>query len=230
MARLLLTQDVFLLAHDDETGKNTASIALDGALSAALLLDLAERELIDVVDDDVVATGATIEDPLLVDALAAITGDDKTRDVGHWLYQLPRKVKPLGKRVGASLVEQGILAEEQGKTLGIFPTTRWPERDPAPEQELRAELHDTLLGDREPSARVLMLVAVLHQSQLIDKAFEKSDRKQARARAEALAKQAESSDAVSHAVGESIRATQAAVMATIIASTAASTVFIATSN
>jgi golgi phosphoprotein 3 len=224
MTRLLLVQDVFLLAHDDESGKNTASMTLQGAMAGALLLDLAEQTLVVVEDDKVHVTDAAPSDPLLAKAQAAVRDEPKHKKAGHWLSALPRALKPFDRTVGESLVERGVLGEEQGKVLGIFSTTRWPERDPEPERALRAELRDALLSEAEPSARVFLLAGLLSQYGMVDRLVDKPDRKQARARAKDLSKLAESTDAISKAVGDSVRAAQAAMMAAVIASTAASTV------
>ncbi|MHA3703971.1 GOLPH3/VPS74 family protein [Jatrophihabitans sp. YIM 134969] len=222
MTRLLLAQDVFLLAHDDESGKNTASLALQGALAGALLLDLVERDLVVVGDDSVRATDAVTDDPLLARAQQVVREQDEPRRVGWWLSTLPRRLKPLDRTVGESLVERGILGEEQGKVLGIFSTTRWPELDPEPERQLRAELADALLQETEPTPRVLLLAGLLSHYGMVDRLFEKSDRKRARTRAGELAELAESSDAVSRALGESVRAAQVALLAATVATNAAS--------
>ncbi len=229
MTRLLLVEDVFLLGHDDESGRNTASVGLQGALAGALLLDLAEQTLVVVDDGRVRATGATSASPLLERAAGAVRTQAKEKKVLHWLAALPRALKPFERTIGESLVERGVLGEEHGKVLGLFSTTRWPERDPQPEAELRAELRETLLGETEPSGRVLLLAGLLDQYGMVDRLVGKPDRKQARARAQQLAKLAESTDAISQAMGESVRAAQAAMMGAIVASTVATTTTAATS-
>ena len=160
---------------------------------------------------------------MLTKALAVIAEEPKTRKVGHWLDKLPRGLKPFDRTVGEALVARGVLGEQEGKVLGLFSTTRWPERDPQPEQQLRAELRDALLGESEPTTRVLLLCGVLDPYGMIDRLVAKPERKRARSRAKEFAEQAESSDAISAGIGASVRAAQAAVMAAVVASTAATT-------
>ena len=223
MNRLLLVEDVFLLGHDDDSGRNTASLGLPGALAGALLLDLAEQDVVRVEADDVHPTGNEPSHPLLRRAAAALREQEKTRSVSWWLARLPRELKPLDRSIGESLVERGILGEEQGKVLGIFSSTRWPELDPAPERALRAELRDALLGTADPSTRVLLLIGLLHHQGMVDGLVDKPDRKRARRRAGELVKIAESSDAISEAIGDSARAATmtAITTATMAATTAA---------
>lgn len=43
MSDLLLTEQLFLLTHDDESGKSRAPMAYGSALAGALLLDLGDE-------------------------------------------------------------------------------------------------------------------------------------------------------------------------------------------
>lgn len=221
MDGLLLTEDVFLIAHDDASGKNEASWELDGALAGALLLDVAFTELVDTRDGTVRLTGATPPHPLLARAVEVIAAERKPPTVRGLLGTLPRALKPLAETVGRSLVERGVLAEERAKVMGLFPTTRWPERDPGPERRLRERLHQALVTDVEPEPDAVVLIGLLRQYNLVDGLVARDERKGARRRAAELGTLAESGDAVSKAVADSVRATQAAVMAAIIASNAA---------
>jgi golgi phosphoprotein 3 len=222
MTDLLLTEDVFLLGHDDETGKNqvASALGLHGALAAGLLLDLALRGLISVDEKKVVPTGGRADHPLLQQALDAIGAEPKQRSVQSWLGYLPARIKPLDDVVGRGLVDRGILEEERAKVLGLFPTTRWPERDAGPEDRIRARLHELLLGGATPTAAELGLVALLYSFNLVIRVVDKADRKQAVATATELAKQAKQSEVVARSLGEAVAASQAAVIAAVAASSA----------
>ncbi|MDO9357207.1 MAG: GPP34 family phosphoprotein, partial [Solirubrobacteraceae bacterium] len=133
MGTLLIAEELFLLTHDDESGKGSGTMGLDNGYAGALLLDLAAAGLIDA-DDELVRpatyAGGTPPHPLLEDALAELRASKEPRKAKHWVNKLPGALKPIGTRVGASLVERGVLSEERSKVLGLFPTTKWPEVDP----------------------------------------------------------------------------------------------------
>jgi golgi phosphoprotein 3 len=223
MTDLLLTEDLFLLGHDDETGKNqvASALGLHGTLAAGLLLDLALRGLI-VVDErkKVVPTGQAAGHPLLQQALDAIGAEPKQRSVQSWLGYLPARITPLDDVVGRGLVDLGIVDEQRAKVLGLFPTTRWPERDPEPERRIRARLRELLLAGGTPTAAELGLVALLYSFNLVIRVVDKADRKQAVATAVELAKQAKQTDVVARSLGEAVAASQAAVIAAVAASSA----------
>ncbi|MTD13824.1 hypothetical protein GIS00_07700 [Nakamurella sp. YIM 132087] len=222
MSDLLLVEEVFLLAHDEESGKQSAAVSMPGVLSGALLLDLALRELITVDEKkDVTTTGAVPDHPLLQEAIDVIVAEEKVRSVRQWLYQLASKMNPLLEKVGRSLVERGILGEQRAKFLGLFPTTRWPELDPAPEQQLRARLQQVLLQQVEPTDPDVALVALLEGLHLPATFVDKADRSHARKTATELTRMAERGEVISKTIGETLRGTQAAILGAVAASTAA---------
>jgi hypothetical protein len=218
---LLLCEQTLLIALDDERGRDTSQWGSDAGLAGALLLDLADRGLIDVdgngkvVALDGPATGA----PLLDEAHAAIRDDDKRRNARGWVQRLPRALKPLRDRVAHGLVERGILTEEHSKLLGLVPRTRYPTADPAPERELRARLEAVLLDGQDPTAREALLIGLLEPLELIGGLVPRDRRRDARKRAKQVAEQGIAGTAVRDAV----RAVQAAVMAAVVAATTAST-------
>ncbi|MBM9466651.1 GPP34 family phosphoprotein [Nakamurella sp. YIM 132084] len=75
MSELLLIEELFLLGHDDETGKMRLALGMPAVLSGALLLDLALRELILVEDDRVTPSGATPDHPVAAAGCRAGTAD-----------------------------------------------------------------------------------------------------------------------------------------------------------
>jgi hypothetical protein len=218
---LLLCEQTLLIALDDERGRDTSQWGSDAGLAGALLLDLADRGLIDVDADgrlvalDGPATGA----PLLDEAHAAIRDDDRRRNARGGVQRLPRALKPLRDRVAQGLVERGILTEEHSKLLGLVPRTRYPTADPAPERDLRARLEAVLLDGQDPTPREALLLGLLEPLELIGGLVPRDRRREARKRAKLVAEQGIAGTAVRDAV----RAVQAAVFAAVVASTTAAT-------
>ncbi|HEY8721573.1 GOLPH3/VPS74 family protein [Pengzhenrongella sp.] len=216
MTALLLAEELFLLAHDDESGKPGAVLALDNALAGALLLDLAAVELVHAEGKSLTAVEGTPAHPLLAAAHAELLASDAKRTAQHWVNHLPKALKPLRDQVGRSLAERGVLSEERGKILGIFDTVRWPEIDPAPEHELRSRLKHVLVYGNEAEARTELLIALLSPLGLVREVVDKQHRKQAEHRAKDISQHSATAGPTSAAVARSVQAVQAAIVAAAI--------------
>lgn len=218
MADLLIAEELFLLTHDDESGKTTsAALSNDTATAGALLLDLAEHGVMTIDDKKKVHVVAEpVAHPLLARAQSVIAGDAKVRSVSHWVSALPSKLKKVQGQVGDSLVAQGVLNRDEGKVLGLFTTVRWPERDPAPERQLRAGLADVLVRGASPTPHQELLIPLLQGQNLVHTLVDKDDRKAAKARAKQLTDAAKAGKLVSSTVSQTVQATQAAVMVAVM--------------
>jgi len=158
---VLLHERLLLLALDDEKGKNRVDFA-DKALAGAVFFELLRSGAVELVDDRIrVGQGAAPTEGVLHDAVATVAGESKPRDVRWWVDHLPSRLDPFLPRLAASLVESGVLSQEQHKVLGIFPQTRLPERDHAPEAQVRARLRAVLPGEVEADADDAELVAMV---------------------------------------------------------------------
>src|SRR5688572_3070560 len=131
---LTLAESLLLLAFDPEKGRDTTSAGIQGGLAGALLLDLSRRGCVSEEDGRIVAVEcADPGDALAAEAHRVIKGSRRTRTAKQWVGRLPSELKPLRDRVARGLVARHVLQEEPRKVLGLFPTTRFPEADPAPE-------------------------------------------------------------------------------------------------
>lgn len=223
---LLLHERLLLLVLDDEKGTNRTAYA-DPGLAGAVLLDLVRLGTVDLDDDQViVSAGAAAPAGVLADSTAAIRDEAKRRDARWWVDHLPGRLKPFLPRLADRLVQTGVLTEEQHKVLGLFPTTRLPERDHRPEAEVRDRLRSVLLGDRAADEEDAILAGLAGALDLLGVVVDKSQRKDAARRAKELSEGNE----FNQAVGEAIRAAQAAVTAAVIAASTAATTSAATSG
>ena len=103
MTALLLAEEIFLLAHNEESGKDNGTLALDNGLAGALLLDLAAEELVAAEGKALTALAGAPSHPLLTSAHAELLQSDKPRTAQHWVNRLPAALKPLRSQVGQSL-------------------------------------------------------------------------------------------------------------------------------
>ncbi|WP_051400143.1 GOLPH3/VPS74 family protein [Haloechinothrix halophila] len=207
---MLLAEDLLLLSYDDDTGRKSGVGNLDYALAGAVLIDLADLGRLDVTEKgrltvvDDAPTGQAVLDDWL-GKVAKYEGK-KPKDAVSGLSS------GLADRLLATLAERGILREEKGKVLGIFPTTRWPAEDSSHELALRERLRTVLVSGAEPDERTAPLIALLSAVDAVGEVVEKHERKDAKQRAEQIAEGDWASAATKKAVEELTAAVAAAVI------------------
>lgn len=221
----LLAEDILLLLLDDASGKPPVDgTRLDRVLAGGLLLELALAGRVTPA-----AEGAEAKPGRLVVRDGAPTGDELLDRTLHRLAE-GRAVKParaveqltkgLRSELLTRLAGQGLLREERGRILGIFPTTTWPAIDTARETGLRAELSEVLLSGVEPTQRTAALVSLLSAVDAGAKVVAAADRRAVKRRAREIAEGEWAGAAVRKAV-DAVNA--AVVVAAVVASTAATT-------
>lgn len=163
---MILAEDVLLLLTDDVTGKPVVDTTrLDLALAGAVLLDLATAGRVDVAGpgERVKAGRLVVRDPrptgdaVLDEGLRRIA-EKGPRKPAAVLPQMAEKLRP---ELLARLVDRGVLRVQEGKVLGIFPTTSWPAVDSSHETAVRRGLHDVLVVGRSATPREGALVSIL---------------------------------------------------------------------
>jgi hypothetical protein len=209
-----IAEELLLLAHSENEGKQLIPIMqLDPALGGAILGELAINERIELTDKKVSVRDTTpLGDEELDAALARMSQEQRERRPAWWVQTLHSG--KLRRRLLTRLAEAGVLSEQRGKVLGIFPTTRWPEADGSVEAEVRERVAAALAG-AAPDARTSVLIAVMHAARLAPKAFPGADK----ARIKEISEGTWAADAVT----QTIAAINAAVMAGVIAGTVAAT-------
>jgi hypothetical protein len=208
-----IAEEVLLLAHSEAEGRQlVGSTELDAALGGSLLAELAINGRIDLTDRKVTVLDPTPLGEGELDAtLARIAAEPRERKPDWWVYKLHSA--KLRKRLLSGLADRGVLSEEQRRILGIFPSTRYPERDPSVERNVRERVERVLSG-ADPDQRVAVLIAVLHAAKIDRKAFPGASRKRV--------KEITEGDWAGEAVARTIASVNAAVMTAVMAGTIAS--------
>jgi hypothetical protein len=171
-----LAEDLYLLASDASSGRLLIHpLHLDLGLGGALLLELAMRERVTLVDEHVTATreGAT-DEPLLDTALGQIAHAPRAHDPDHWVRHLGRNAH---HRVQRHLVDLGILRREDERILRIIPVHHVHETDGRLHHELVDHLHDTVVLGHPPSAETAALAALAVAIGLDRQLFPRADRR-----------------------------------------------------
>jgi hypothetical protein len=223
---VLIAEDLLLLVTDDRTGRLAVpSNRVDIALGGAMLIELALDGRVDVAHEAepvrkrrlVVRDESATGDALLDEALAELGAEQgkKPKDVVRGLG------KGLRDRLHARLVDRGVLREESGKILGVFPTHRWPAEDAAHEESVRARVVEALRVGAADDARVGALVSLLHALRAVDRVVDPAAAGVTKNELNANGKRIAAGDWGSEAVRRAIDEMLAAVIAASAATTAA---------
>jgi hypothetical protein len=217
---LYLHEEIMLLALRNRDGAMVASPTYHYALAGAILAELLLRHRISIDRrarrNAVVATSRlSVGDPLLDECLAAIAGAKKPTSAQTYVSKFAM-LGHLKDRAAERLCGKGVLREEEGKILGIFPTRLYPELDPEPEKRIVRRLSHAIFGD-DPrlDARTIVLVSLAHHAGLLSPVFGAKETRSRKTRIEQIAK----GEIAGAAVKEAIEAAQSALFVSTIVAT-----------
>ncbi|MBT1677030.1 GOLPH3/VPS74 family protein [Curtobacterium aurantiacum] len=221
MAEQLTVPQAFALLQVEPDGRHALDgQTLDTGLAGAVLADLALRGAVSLQDGLVtVVDGAATGDPVLDGVVGSIAASGAPRKAKWWVSRLGKR--QLRDDVLAGLVADGVLSVEQGKVLGIFPTTKHAERDGAPESLLRSGIADVLARRAGPTPFSAAVIGLLDATNTLRKQFGAVDKD--------LVKEITSGTWASPAVKAVLEEIEAATMVVIMAATAVTTTSIVTS-
>ncbi|WP_370335806.1 GPP34 family phosphoprotein [Parvularcula marina] len=212
---LTLAEGLLLLALKDETGERTGSFveyALAGSAIAELVLRGVLAEAPDKPAHFILADDRPTGDRYLDDCLAVI----KERGVSSSPKKLVEKLagqKHLTVPLYEGLINRGILHRQTKKVFFFFDRKVYPEADPTHEAALKAHLEGVMFGNGEVSARDTILVALLQQTELLRRNFDKEKLKAHKARIKEIS---EGEHLAATATVETIKAVRAALMTAVI--------------
>jgi hypothetical protein len=204
---LTLAEELLLLGLHDEKGTMlyVSALAMPYGLAGAMLIELAQAGLARVEGKNLAASPrGSARDEILDEVLGTIRSSPKVRPIGHWIGHFGRSGK-FKKRFLARLAGKGIVTREEGRFLGLFPTSRYPQLDPRPEARIRERVRSGIMGPAAPEEREGALISLVHACDLVGVLFEKGERREAKARAKEIARRQLIGGAVAHAV-EAVRA------------------------
>ncbi|SFP97182.1 Golgi phosphoprotein 3 (GPP34) [Amycolatopsis arida] len=222
---MVIAEDLLLLAFDDDTGKPISGVSnLELSLAGALLIELAMLGRVGLAVE-----GESVKKGRLVLRDSTPTGhpalDDALDKLGKLEGRKPQDaIRPLSgddlsNRLLAGLADRGILRREQGRVLGIFPTTRWPAEESRHEEEVRAGLRRVLVDGGAPTEREAAMIALLSAMKLAGRVVDAPDRKLVERRAKEIAEGNWVSDAMGKVTEEITTAVMVAVFVPTIVST-----------
>jgi hypothetical protein len=228
-----LLAEFLLLAHGGADGKALIdSTRLKAAVAGAAIVDLTldgSLRLTEPGDPEfkpgrLVRTTRHVSDPLLAE-VADIVHDRKPKDaVGRigGASAWKNRAGTLKDAVLTDLAAQGVLVREDGKVMGLFPTTHWPLADPAVQHEVLDRVRATVVDGADPDERTGALVALLYSVDLLPKLFPDQRKRDIQARGRAVANGDWGAEAVRKAIQDVQTAITAAIVATSVAAASGS--------
>jgi Golgi phosphoprotein 3 len=125
------------------------------------------------------ADATPTNDPILDSALNALQKSEKERKFGYWLNALYPKPEKLLKRVNKSLVQKGILVQEDDNLQWVIPSPLHPEINSSAKFVIIQHLRNIVFGKEQPSPREIALLSLLSACGLLDLVFLRDERKAA---------------------------------------------------
>ncbi|MCB0703274.1 MAG: GPP34 family phosphoprotein [Candidatus Kapaibacterium sp.] len=140
---LSILEKITLIALDDDTGKwVTDSMRLNYALAGGVLLQLTQKKKIELVNNKVKIIDNSPTDNFLINDSIKLIESIKNKKAVNVVYKLARLTRKLKDGIVIDLMAKGILKEQEGKVMWLFPTTHYPMVDSTLENRVKAELID----------------------------------------------------------------------------------------
>ena len=207
---LFLQEELLLLALRDEEGTISAAMypyALAGAVLAELMLH--ERIRVEDAKQKMVhpLSPSPVGDALLDECLEKITTAEQPDTLADWVERFTA-VRHLKDRVAEGLCERGILRQEKGTFLFVFPKVTYPEVDHGPEGKILQRLSSAIFEESEEiDTRTAVLLSLASRTGMLPTIFDPKDLKPRQAHIDRITQ----GEQVGQAAKEAIDAMQAAL-------------------
>lgn len=172
---LTIAEEFLLLSHDEHSGRMlyASQPITQIALVGAALMDLAMSDRIDndleklmLVDET--PTGEPALDHVLWKIKAEKGVDYSVRD---WIDRLAPEAERIRELSLKRLIERGILREEEGRFLWVFPMRRYPMIDNKEQTEVKLRLAQLLMSDDIPDIRDVAILNLADACGLLHEVF-----------------------------------------------------------
>lgn len=174
---LNIPQALLLLATNDMDGESAVpQVVLKAALAGAILAELDLLGAIELQGQHVRATGATPQTDFQ-HQLELIRDMSRPHSPKRWVSMLESRAEL--HRVYEGMAALGIVDHVGERHLGLFRTTRYPEKNHAPEAALLKGVEAALRGGAS-DPRTTALTALLYSAELLGKIFPAADQGHAR--------------------------------------------------
>ncbi len=212
---LRFAEEILLLALDHKTGKlhPLPERALDLAVAGALLMELAFDNRVDTDQKNLMVVDRSPgEDPLLAQVLASLPADVDQFSISQALANVSDHSHQWKQALFQSLVERGILRQEEHRFLFVLKERRYPAVDDKEEREVMARIREIILTkDAIPDPRDVVIICLMDACDLSTVVFSDQELEQCRGRIKDVSKM----DFIGQALAQAIRDIQEAIFEVI---------------
>jgi hypothetical protein len=188
---LSLAEELLLLAYHEEKGTvlMSASSKLDFCLAGAFLMELVlfKRLKVTLKTLEVIDKKST-DQAYLNTLLNQVGASERLRPAKYWIRKLHKESKFRKKELLKTLVEKGILNQDERQVFWFFTRKCFPLRDNRPVKEIQEHLHSVILRRENPDPRTEMLISLVWACDLTARLFKREERRYARKQIKEIAK------------------------------------------
>jgi hypothetical protein len=116
-------------------------------------------------------------EPILDSAISILKKSDKERKFGYWLNSLFPKPDKLHKKVTRSLVQKGLLTQEDDNLVWVIPAPIHPEINASAKYDVIQHLRGIVLAKEQASPREIAFLSLISACGLLDLVFLRDERK-----------------------------------------------------
>jgi hypothetical protein len=172
--RLLLAEELALIAIDRRDGAFPATPALEAAYGAALLGELRAREVVRFDGDDIRVIDGWPTGDAVLDEVVLELRDGSALSIQRRLDRMARS--GLVSTIVDRLERSGIVAHRRDVVLGLIPATRWLVVPPRIRTHWEIRLHAIVRGADLPDTREAALLPLLAATRILSGYFERAER------------------------------------------------------
>jgi Golgi phosphoprotein 3 len=178
---LTLYEELLLLSIHEDKGIFIGSAidrlkpGLVGAILAELAVNgkicLSKNRRLQLVDD------SSTNDSILDGALADLKNSEKERKFGYWINTLNPKPEKLRKKITTSLVQKGLLMQEDDNLVWVIPSPLHPDVKASTKYSVIQHLRGIVLAKEDAHPREIAFLGLVSACGLLDLVFLRDERK-----------------------------------------------------
>lgn len=211
-----IAEALTLLATDDEKGTAKVTSSVQYGLSGAAIAELLYKGKLAIDKKKIIVKDDSLTDISFFNTIIEEIKEAKAKKVEHWIRYFSSKKERLIDPLYLSLVEKGILKEEEKTNFLIFSRTVYPTLDERAEVEIRKQVNDVVLNGKERDGEVEILLSLIKASSLINEVFGKENKKEAKQFIKEIEKENELAKLISKAISNVESEDMATISTTVI--------------
>ncbi|MFP4546613.1 MAG: GOLPH3/VPS74 family protein [Fidelibacterota bacterium] len=220
MIDLALHEKFVLLTINDEKGTIAYGYSKSYGFAGILLMELYNRNLVEIKDKKISFTDKTTDSSILNDALKILKERKKPPKINQAIHLLSQKMHKHFDRVIERLVEKDILKIADKKVLWLFNVKYYPTQNPEPENLVKSKIKSIVLYGDHPDPESLCLISLIHVLDLYKEVFSKEEKKKAKKKVKEIVKEQKIAGDIQNIIQQEIMiAVNAGVTAATIATT-----------